>query len=204
MGIIDLRSGTLKGKLAGMVGAKWKETSYVRTLVTPTNPNTVDQQGVRTVFGSLIAIGKRVLVTVLDKWELPRPRNMTSLNAFIKFNAAMILAKVFTLANVKFSSGSLPNVAAVAVAGDASDGLANVTWTGGQTGVALATDPVIAIAYNETQDTWGVLDTRTRSQVSAAVPLAGALNDVVHAFVFCAQGTSITSDTTHAVGAYAA
>ncbi len=204
MGQIDLRSGTLKGKLAGMVGAKWKETSYVRTLVTPTNPNTVDQQGVRTVFGSLIAMGKRVLVTVLDKWELPRPRNMTSLNAFIKFNADMILAKVFTIANVKFSSGSLPNVAALAVAGDVSDGLANVTWTGGQTGVALATDPVIVIVHNETQDTYAVMDTRTRSQASAAVTLAGALNDVVRAYVFTAQGTMITSDTISAVGAYAA
>jgi hypothetical protein len=129
---------------------------------------------------------------------------MTSLNAFIKFNAAMIQSKVFALADVKFSSGSLPNIAGLTVAGDASDGLANITWTGGQTGVALPTDNVVAIAYNANTDVWAVLDTRTRSQESAAVPLAGTAGDVVHVFVFCAQGGAITSETAHASGIYGA
>ena len=198
MGQIDLRSGTLKGKLAGMVGAKWKETNYVRTLVTPTNPNTINQQGVRTVFGTLIAWGKRILTTILDLYIYPRPRNMTSLNAFIAFNSAMILGKVFSYAGIKLSSGSLPQIATLAVTGVGGENHVDVSWVGTQTGTALATDKVILVGYNETQDTFATLDTRQRSQGTGVEPLAVAAGNTIHVFAFCTQGTAVTSDTNHA------
>ena len=198
MARLDMRKGTIIGKLGGMVGARWKETDYVRTLVTPTNPNTLAQQGVRTVFGTLIAWGKRIKVTVLDAHILPRPRNMTSLNAFIKFNKLMIKSGVYALENTKISSGSLPGISDLAAVAAAAANTVTVTWTGGQTGVALPTDPVVVVCYNKTQDTFAVKDDETRVDGEAVVSLAQEEDDVIHVFLFLEQGTSVTSDTQYA------
>lgn len=198
MARLDMRKGTIIGKLGGMVGARWKETDYVRTLVTPTNPDTLAQQGVRTVFGTLIAWGKRIKVTVLDSHILPRPRNMTSLNAFIKFNKAMIKSGVYTLADTLISSGSLPGIASLDAVAAAGADTVTVSWDGAQTGVALPTDPVVVVCYNATQDTFAVKDDKTRVAGEAVVPLAQEVDDVIHVFLFLEQGSSVTSDTQYA------
>jgi hypothetical protein len=80
----DAASGTFAGSLTF---SSWKGRAYVRNCVTPTNPKTAKQTGVRAMMGFLAAMWK---AKVLPKWTgwtaAAAAGNFSTFNAFIQEN----------------------------------------------------------------------------------------------------------------------
>lgn len=87
MGII--LSGILSkvsGKVAGVVGASWKDKAYLRAYVKPANPNTAAQQVQRTKFGDAVDFAKPLVGQVFNAYTDKFQKSMSGFNFFIKDN----------------------------------------------------------------------------------------------------------------------
>ena len=78
------------GKFGGsMVFAKWKGRNYVRQLVTPSNPKSAKQMGVRVMLGFLAAVWKAKTAPKWTGWSAAAIARMISeFNAFVSENLA--------------------------------------------------------------------------------------------------------------------
>lgn len=198
MSQIDFRVGSLKGRLAGLVGASWKGIDYVRKMVIPYNPKSAAQTGTRTVFAKLVAMGRRINSTILKLYTVPKPKKMSPFNKFISNNQPLIDSGVYTIADVIASKGGLftpPNWSA-------SEGgavtICSCSWDDDLQGEALATDKIIIIVYNETKDLYFFETSKVRSDGSVDVTITGTESgDDVHAWMFAVQGDVIASDSSY-------
>lgn len=69
-----LLSMDASGQVAGaMVFSKWKGRNYVRQLITPSNPNTADQQTARSIVGTLAKACSAVLTSFMDTAHVGSP-----------------------------------------------------------------------------------------------------------------------------------
>lgn len=63
-----------RGSIAGLLTASnWKGIPYLRLLVTPSNPNTANQQAVKLIFGSVAKACKSVLTSFADSMGVGSP-----------------------------------------------------------------------------------------------------------------------------------
>lgn len=200
MGRIDFRTGDLSKRLGGLVGARWKQTPYVRRYVIPANPQTVDQMLVRNAWAFLVAMGRRINSTILKVYTIPKPKAMSAFNRFMQINKAQIDGGLLTYSTVKTAAGGLYLEEPVGCSIAPPCAIATVDWQIGLQGEALAGDIAIACCYNETQDSWGFATTALRSDNTVDVTLDVAIDDVVHAWVFMVQGTDISSESVYALG----
>lgn len=196
MGKLDMRDGSLVGRMMGVVGASWKGISYIRKHVIPNNPDTVAQQGVRTTFASLVAFGKRINSTVLKDFILPVPKRKSQFNEFISRNQAMLTAGTFDYATLAIGDGGLYTPDDIAGVDNAINGV-DVTWGTGLQGEALATDTVIIVIYDETSDSYAFSTTVARSVGTATIPIVLTAGDKVHCYGFFIQGSTLSSVTTY-------
>jgi hypothetical protein len=201
MSKIDFRSGALTGRLAGMVGATWKGIDYVRKMVIPANPKSAGQIATRDVFSKLVAFGRRINSTVLKSKILPKPKKMSGFNKFIANNQPMIDAGVFAFADMLISIGSLFSGGLTNAAASQAAQTLTFTWPTDVQGEALATDPIILVGYNETQDIFCFELTKTRADASFAVALQQDVDDDCHGWIFYNQGTELASETAYATSA---
>jgi hypothetical protein len=87
MGIIQ--SGILSGvsgKVAGVVGGRWKDKYYLRAYVKPANPNTAAQQVQRTKFQDCVNFAKSLVGQVFNAYTDTFIRSMSGFNFFIRHN----------------------------------------------------------------------------------------------------------------------
>jgi hypothetical protein len=189
MALTNLISGELRNKIGGMVGAKWKGKSYVRAYVVPKDANTPVQQEVRASFKILNQLASRINETVLKPYQAKPVANKSPVNVFVALNQPFMAAKSTDPLEIKIFNGALPlGTAAVgAVAGSA--GQVTATVTPATYGIAKDTDTLIAIAYNQTKDTY---NTATAPRGSgAAVPLNVQLptetGDILYVWVTASQ-----------------
>jgi len=198
MSNVDFRLGNLTGRLAGMVGASWKGINYVRKMVIPANPNTVAQQGTRTVFSWLVEKGRRINSTILKLYMIPKPKKMSGFNKFISNNKSMIEAGAVTIADMVIAKGSLfipPDFVATA---DEPNDKVDLVWSALLRGEALATDPVIIVVYNEELDVFGFETSKTRNDATASVDIdITAVGQHLHAWMFAVQGETLSTDTSY-------
>lgn len=197
MSKIDFRSGSLTGRLAGMVGATWKGIDYVRKMVIPANPNTTLQQGVRDVFKKLVKFGRRVNSTILKDYIIPKPKKMSPFNKFIQNNKVLIETGVFAFPDMVVAIGSLFFAGISAATQDDVANEVDVTWANTLEGEALATDKVLIIAYNATQDTYAYSTNKERSDVATVISLNNEAADVIHVYMFMVQGDNLSSETAY-------
>lgn len=90
MGVI--MSGILSkvsGKVAGVVGASWKDKAYLRAWVKPANPNTAAQQTQRTKFSDCVDFAKPLVGQVFNAYTDKFIKSMSGFNFFIKRNIAL-------------------------------------------------------------------------------------------------------------------
>jgi hypothetical protein len=170
MGIIQ--SGILSkvsGKVAGVVGASWKDKAYLRAYVTPANPNTVAQQAQRTKFSQCVAFAKPLLGQVIQEYIDPFQKKMSGFNYFVKSNIDQFPDPV-SLLGIKLSEGPLSaviiNTATYAVT-DITVTFYQNTGNNGQAG-----DKVFAVAYNEVNGIFYFASAEVaRSALSIIVPV---------------------------------
>lgn len=204
MGAIDFRTGDLSRKLGGLVGARWKQTPYVRRFVIPANPKTANQMLVRNAFAFLVSIARRINSTILKIFTIPKPKTMSGYNRFVQINKDQIDGGLLTYSTVKTASGGLYSEGITSATYTAPDTTVVVDWPTGLQGEALGTDLAIICVYNETQDTWGFNVVTARSVGLCDVTLGIALNDVVHAWLFFVQEDKISSESAYVLGAESA
>lgn len=104
-----LRSGILghlSGKVAGVVGTKWKDKSVLREYVFPANPNTTLQQGQRAKFGRAVAFGKLLVGQIFNVYVDKFQKSMSGFNYFISQNIAIFTSPP-TYASIKVTWGNL-------------------------------------------------------------------------------------------------
>jgi hypothetical protein len=195
MGI--LRSGILghlSGKTAGVVGGKWKDKSYIREYVIPTNPNTVPQQTQRNLFTNCVAFAKPLVGQVFNQYTDKFQKAMSGFNAFISANVSYFGA-IYNYASMKITEGKLWNTP-ILTAAYASPNV-TLTWDGTSLGNnGAATDKTYAVVYDESTELFYFAAAEVnRSVGSIVVPCAaGLVAGNLFSFLWFAK-YSVTSPT---------
>lgn len=124
------------GKVKDTVFSKWKGRNYIRSRVTPANPNTAAQQAVRTSLARCVEMWQSLSPGRQGWWDTyASPYSLSGYNSFMSANRALEQAgselKCFPHnANVTKQSTM------TAVTGVAS-GEIDLTWTGGDVGADI-------------------------------------------------------------------
>ncbi len=195
MSKIDFRSGSLTGRLAGMVGATWKGIDYVRKMVIPANPNTVAQQGTRTVFKNLVTMGRRINSTILKDNIIPKPKKMSPFNKFISNNQPLIDTGVWTIEDSVIAKGSLYFPSSFAGSASKSNVNVGLTWNTQDKGESQGTDKVLATCYDVNTDEYAFDDATTRTDGQDDVGMDFDVGDRIIVWMFLTQGDTLSTDT---------
>jgi hypothetical protein len=132
----DSASGTLDGSLTY---SKWKGRQYVRTCVTPTNPRSAKQRGVRGMFAFLAAAWKAIGGTAQATWAtLAAADTVSNFNAYMKANMKSWVA------------GTGVSEATPAAKSSSANTVASKTATGGTRAITGTVTPTAATAA------WGI------------------------------------------------
>jgi hypothetical protein len=78
--------GVTRGKIANVVGAKWKQTNYIRKLTTPANPKSPAQVTQRTKLAGLVRYVKPILAPIIQQFMDPFQKSQSGYNRFIQLN----------------------------------------------------------------------------------------------------------------------
>ena len=183
------------GKLFDLVGFEWRGIPVVRRYVKPSNPNTPAQQGIRNVFRQLVNFGKRIYYPILLPYILPRPRQMTALNVFVRRKQSMISSGIWDVKSVSIGVGSLYLPSTMTMSIDKVSDEVTVTWSTEMYGTAESTDKAIVVVRNDTRDVFAYDDTKQRSDGGTTVSINVAEGDLVIAYQFFVKGELYSSDT---------
>ena len=126
MGKMNLLKANWEGKVGQTVGAKWKNLSTIRTYTKPSNPNTADQQKVRSVFAQMTSF----VALFADQIKYSSALNTSGQsvrNAIIQANKSQIMSGTFNKETLIISKGGLQKVAGEAA--NQSAGKVTITWT---------------------------------------------------------------------------
>jgi hypothetical protein len=174
MGII--RSGILSkvsGKVAGVVGASWKDKAYLRAWVAPANPNTAAQQAQREKFGQCVAFAKPLLGQVIQEYWDPFQKKMSGFNAFIKFNIDFFPDPA-DFAIIDLCYGTLSHVL-ISGANYVVDEV-QIVYTANPGNNGLDTDKVFAVVYDKSAGQFYFAAAETaRSDLAITVPCVSGL-----------------------------
>jgi hypothetical protein len=96
----------VSGKVSGVVGAKWKQTAYLRGWVKPANPNSDLQKAQRALMRLCVEFGKNLVGNIFNVYTDRLTKDMSGFNFFVKRNI-----KHFTptpkYSDVKITEGKL-------------------------------------------------------------------------------------------------
>ena len=126
MGKMNLLKANWEGKVGQTVGAKWKNLSTIRTYTKPSNPNTADQQKVRSVFAEMTSF-VALFADQIKYLSALNTSGQSVRNAIIQANKSQIMGGAFNKDTLIISKGGLQKVAGEAA--NQSAGKVTVTWT---------------------------------------------------------------------------
>ena len=190
MGIIQTGIlGSVSGKVAGVVGGRWKDKAYLRAYTIPANPNTAAQQTQRTKFSDTVEFAKPLVGQIFNAYTDKFQKAMSGFNFFIKRNIAVFDGSP-DLSLVKIAEGPLSPVNPSLAELDGTEVTISYASSLGNNG--LETDAVFAIVYNDVSGVFSFAAAEVaRSVHSIVVDVgggAGASN--LHAYVLTAQYVS--------------
>lgn len=114
MGKLNILKAAYYGKVGETVGAKWKNKNTVRVLTIPSNPNTIAQQTVRTVFKEMSKF-VALFADQIKNVSALNTRGMSVRNAIIKMNKQQIMDGTFEAGTLEISRGGLPTPGGAAI-----------------------------------------------------------------------------------------
>ena len=82
--------GVTRGKIANVVGAKWKQTNYIRKLTTPSNPKSTAQVIQRGKLSALVEYVKPIIAPILHPFVDPYQKSQSGYNRFIQANIGTV------------------------------------------------------------------------------------------------------------------
>lgn len=138
--------GPVTNKIGNVVGAKWKNRYYFRTLVTPSDPQTAAQLQQRGIFATLVAIARPMVLEVIRPFWNPFFGGMSGFNAFIKYNM-QLQGETFDWSRVITARGNLEG--AEILFARYSDPALHLDYTAAPSGNGLETDLSIVVIHNK-------------------------------------------------------
>ena len=82
--------GVTRGKIANVVGAKWKNVNYIRKLTTPANPKSEAQLIQRAKLSALVYFVKPLIAPILHPFVDPYQKSQSGYNRFIQLNMPFV------------------------------------------------------------------------------------------------------------------
>lgn len=195
--------GGFSGKVGSIVGSSWKGIAVIKALpLSVTNPQTAAQTAQRDKMTGIVAVSRILLAALIQPFWNPFSQKMSGYNAFVSENIDTFVGDIFTTyANFFSTRGSLLGVVVTGIVSTAAGNTITVSWTDNSgTADALATDEMIFVVYNATQNYWIVssgADVRNGSPY--AIPDATmALNDALKVYTSTARpNVSKVSDSVY-------
>jgi hypothetical protein len=106
---LNFVKGSIQGRVGEFVGSSWKGKSYIKTFTAPSNPKTVGQVAIRTVFQHIIHIASQINPIVLKPFTFPRPQKQTPVNRMVHINRELFGGKVWNPEKLSIFEGPLFN-----------------------------------------------------------------------------------------------
>ena len=122
---MNLLKANWEGKVGQTVGAKWKNLSTIRTYTKPSNPNTSDQQKVRSVFAQMTSF-VALFADQIKYLSALNTSGQSVRNAIIQANKSQIMGGTFNKETLIISKGGLQKVAGETA--NQAAGKVTVTW----------------------------------------------------------------------------
>ena len=97
---MNLLKANWEGKVGQTVGAKWKNLSTIRTYTKPSNPNTSDQQKVRSVFAQMTTF-VALFADQIKYLSALNTAGQSVRNAIIQANKEQIMSGTFAKDTIK-------------------------------------------------------------------------------------------------------
>jgi hypothetical protein len=180
--------GGFSGKVGTVVGANWKQISYMRSLPQNVkNPRTLGQRKQRSKFALVLALLKPMLPFLRIGWKLYAYKQ-SAFNAATSYALANAITGTFPnfaidYKKVLVSRGNLPPV----INGTATPATAKVevTWDNNTgVGTAQATDKLQVVVLNPAKETAIILegDNRSKGTQSVTIPTSWK-NDKAHVYL---------------------
>lgn len=121
------------GKVKDTVFSRWKGRPYIRSRVTPANPQTAAQTAVRESMARCVTLWQSLTADVKANWNTyASPFSISGYNAFVKANRALEQAgSILTVTNVSALLNGLDTLTASTGSGS---GEIDLDWTGGSVG----------------------------------------------------------------------
>lgn len=172
--------GKVSGKVAGVVGASWKDKAYLRAYVKPANPNTAAQQVQRTKFSDVVAFCKPLVGQVFNTYTDKFQKSMSGFNFFIKKNID-IFEGTPEYSSVLITEGplSVPLITTAILTGS----LMEIEWTANNGNNGKDDDGVFAAVYHKVSGIWFFASSESPRSVQAIT--VGLLNETEAADYEC-------------------
>jgi hypothetical protein len=145
--------GPVSGKVAGVVGGRWKDKQYLRGYSIPANPNTAKQQTQRGKLADCVAFCKTLTGPIFNEFYDKFLPGMSGFNAFIKANIA-IFDGTPAYNTIVLGTGKLFTAVISAAEYDSVSGAVDVDFSTALGNNGLATDKVSACVYDSSTGLW--------------------------------------------------
>ena len=166
--------GVTRGKIANVVGAKWKQTNYIRKLTTPSNPKSPAQVIQRGKLAALVAYVKPIIAPIIQQFVDPFQKSMSGYNWFISQNMSHVSDEfVVDEDYLVVTEGQLTSVGGIqaTIVGDVITG----DWETRYGVNGKPTDLVFIAGHRDGNPTWSYLSAPVlRSVETADLTLPGA------------------------------
>lgn len=192
MATIELGFGisSIRGKIGGVVASKWKQSAYLRSKVTPANPQSAGQVTQRTAMAICVATWKGFSAATKAVWNTyVTGQNRSGFNGFVSENVAAEAAGNF--AKVTPNNPDVSQIATFAAAGGIGSGEIDVTWAQGD---AELTDDVVLYARKLEDTEWTTDTSKTVTDLGATLTGLEAGEDYI-IYVYTIDGDSGVSST---------
>jgi len=194
--------GGFSGKVGPVVGAAWKGIQYMRAYVIPANPNSDAQIVQRGKMAACVAMGRKLLATLLNIYWDPFVSGMSGFNKFISLNLSTLDGSLHLVATSKLAVGTLEGVSAITGTYATGDGETIVTWDQTITGNGALTDSVGLVVYDAVADNFQVFTpvTTRDDETITVTATTGLTATAVICYLFFYRGTSETFVVSDSVG----
>jgi hypothetical protein len=184
------------GKVAGVVGFKWKDKACLRGYVVPKYSNTDLQKTQRALFALVASYASAFLGQVLQPYMDKFIRGMSGYNDCIQYNIASLGMEDPAWDLTKIARGVLFPPQTVAFEPNLLRDTLTWTWTDELGSNGKLTDPVIAVAYcSETGLAYFSVEEATRAAKTVELTVPSPETGLVwKTYLFCAQYNKLILD----------
>lgn len=184
------------GSVADTVFSRWKGRNYIRSRVTPSNPNTAAQQASRLCLTHCVARQKELNADLKVRWdEYASPYQMSGANQWCNYNKKGMAHASSPAPVIAPPNPDVAGPSDMAAATGAGAGEINVTWAAGASGAGIWIEIWVLKKGTTYYDT--ALTIKSHEAVLASVHSAtvtGLTAGALYLVMVCIYNSNLTQD----------